>query len=169
MMPGSGLLHLLFPALETGDPYPVGAYITYRHDPLSALPDPEAQIRAYEKLKLLVSIDVNYSETGWYADVILPEATYLERANILAGKSGPKPRFAMRDQAVAPRLDARPAWWIFKELARRLGAGQYFDFETIEDVWRYQLEDTGIPLERIREKGLVSLAENPFSGIGWRG
>ena len=38
--PGSGLLHRLFPALETGDPYPVGAYIAYRHDPLSALPDP---------------------------------------------------------------------------------------------------------------------------------
>ncbi|HSO71355.1 MAG TPA: molybdopterin-dependent oxidoreductase, partial [Thermodesulfobacteriota bacterium] len=81
--PGSGLLHRLFPALETGEPYPVGAYIAYRHDPLSALPDPQAQIRAYEKLKLLVSIDVNYSETSWVADVILPEATYLERANIL--------------------------------------------------------------------------------------
>jgi len=159
--PGAGLLHLLFPALESGDPYPVGAYITYRHDPLSALPDPEAQIRAYEKLKLLVSIDVNYSETGWFADVILPEATYLERANILADKSGLKPNIAMRDQAVAPRFDARPAWWIFKELARRLGAGKYFDFETIEDIWRYQLEDTGIPLERIREKGLVVLTEKP--------
>ena len=160
--PGSGLLHQLFPALETGDPYPVGAYIAYRHDPLSALPDPEAQIRAFEKLKLLVSIDVNYSETGWLADVILPEATYLERANILAGKSGPKPGISMRDQAVAPRLDARPAWWIFKELARRLGAGDYFDFETIEDIWRYQLEDTGITIEQLREKGMVSLADQPI-------
>ena len=160
--PGSGLLHRLFPALETGDPYPVGAYITYRHDPLSALPDPEAQIRAYEKLKLLVSIDVNYSETGWLADVILPEATYLERANILTGKSGLKPGIAMRDQAVAPRLDARPAWWIFKELAKRLGVGRYFNFETIEDIWRYQLEDTGITIEQIREKGMVSLADQPI-------
>jgi len=160
--PGSGLLHQLFPALETGDPYPVGAYIAYRHDPLSALPDPEAQIRAFEKLKLLVSIDVNYSETGWLADVILPEATYLERANILAGKSGPKPGISMRDQAVAPRLDARPAWWIFKELARRLGAGDYFDFETIEDIWRYQLEDTGITIEQLREKGMASLADQPI-------
>ena len=162
--PGAGLLHLLFPALETGDPYPVGAYITYRHDPLSALPDPEAQIQAYEKLKLLVSIDVNYSETSWYADVILPEATYLERANILAGKSGQKPGIAMRDQAMAPRFDTRPAWWIFKELARRLGVGQYFDFETIEDIWRYQLEDTGITIEQIREKGWFRWPTSPSSG-----
>jgi len=160
--PGSGLLHQLFPALETGDPYPVGAYIAYRHDPLSALPDPEAQIKAYQKLKLLVSIDVNYSETGWLADVILPEATYLERANILAGKSGPKPGISMRDQAVAPRFDARPAWWIFKELAKRLGAGGYFNFETIEDIWRYQLEDTGITVEQVRKTGMISLADKPI-------
>ena len=160
--PGAGLLHLLFPALEAGDPYPIGAYIVYRHDPLSALPDPEAQVRAYEKLKLLVSIDVNYSETGWLADVILPEATYLERANILAGKSGPKPGISMRDQAVAPRFDARPAWWIFKELAKRLGAGRYFNFETIEDIWRYQLEETGVTIEEVRERGMVSFAQQPL-------
>lgn len=160
--PGAGLLHLLFPALESGDPYPIGAYITYRHDPLSALPDPEAQIRAYEKLKLLVSIDVNYSETSWFADVILPETTYLERANILTSKSGQKPGIGLRDQAVAPRFDTRPAWWIFKELARRLGVGQYFDFETIEDIWRYQLEDTGITIEKMREKGMVSLTDKPI-------
>jgi thiosulfate reductase / polysulfide reductase chain A len=160
--PAAGLLHRIFPALETGDPYPLGAYIAYRHDPLSALPDPEAQIRAYEKLKLLVSIDVNYSETGWYSDVILPEATYLERANILAGKSGVKPGIAMRDQAIAPRLDARPAWWIFKELAKRLGAGDCFNFETIEDIWRYQLEGTGITIEQVRKKGMVSLADQPI-------
>jgi thiosulfate reductase / polysulfide reductase chain A len=159
---GPGLLHLLYPALESGDPYPAGAYIAYRHDPLSALPDPEAQFRALDKLKLIVSIDVNYSETGWFADVILPEATYLERANILAGKSGQKPGIAMRDQAIAPRLDSRPAWWIFKELAHRLGIGQYFEFETIEDIWRYQLEDTGVTIEKIREKGMVSLVDKPI-------
>jgi len=160
--PGAGLLHRLFPALETGRPYSIGAYLAYRHDPLSALPDPDAQIRAYEKLKLLVSIDVNYSETGWYADVILPEATYLERANILAGKSGAKPSIAMRDQAVAPRLDARPAWWIFKELAKRLGAGDYFKFETIEDIWGYQLQGTGVTIEQVRKKGMISLADQPI-------
>jgi thiosulfate reductase/polysulfide reductase chain A len=77
----------------------------------------------------MVSIDVNYSETGWYSDVILPESTFLERANLIASKSGLKPSFQMRDQCVAPRFDSRPAWWIFRELAKRLGVGEYFDFE----------------------------------------
>ena len=77
--------------METAQPYGIGAYFAYRHDPLTGMPDAEAIERALDKLKLLVSIDVRYSETGWYSDVILPESTYLERANILAGLPGPVP------------------------------------------------------------------------------
>ena len=98
------------------------------------MPDSEATIRALDKLKLLVSIDVRYSETGWFSDVILPEATYLERANILCQMHGPVPVFAMRDQAIAPRFDSRPAWWIFREILRRMGVKEALDFETIVQI-----------------------------------
>ncbi len=159
--PGSGLLHLLFEAMNTGEPYPVGAYIAYRHDPLTSMPDPDAVKQAMDKLKLLVSVDVNYSEMSWFSDVILPESTYLERANILAEKKGPKPCFLMRDQAVAPRFDSRPAWWIFGELAKRLNIGQWFDFESIEEIWNYQLEGTGVTVAQVRDKGMYSLSDRP--------
>ena len=52
---GPGLLHLAFQAMETEDPYPVKAYIAYRHDPLMAYPDPEALKNILDKLDLLVS------------------------------------------------------------------------------------------------------------------
>ena len=116
--------------METAQPYGIGAYFAYRHDPLTGMPDADAMKRALDKLKLLVSIDVRYSETGWYSDVILPESTYLERANILAGMPGPVPVFVMRDQAIAPRFDSRPAWWIFREILRRMGIKDVLDFET---------------------------------------
>ena len=35
--------------------------------------------------------------------------------------NGPVPVFGMRDQAIAPRFDSRPAWWIFREILRRMG------------------------------------------------
>jgi thiosulfate reductase / polysulfide reductase chain A len=159
---GGGIVHRLFAAMDSADPYPIEAYFAYRHDPLTALSDPEALKKSFDKLKLLVAIDVNYSETAWYADVILPETTYLERANILSVSSGLKPAINMRDQAIAPRFDSRPAWWIFRELARRMGVGEYFDFETIEDIWEYQLEGTGVTIAQLREKGFVSLAEKPI-------
>jgi thiosulfate reductase / polysulfide reductase chain A len=159
--PAIGMLHGLFAAMETAKPYGVGAYFAYRHDPLTANPDPEAMQRALDKLKLLVSIDVRYSETGWFADVILPEASYLERANLLGQMNGPVPIFAMRDQAIAPRFDSRPAWWIFREILRRLGKGEALDFQTIEELWNYQLEGTGVTVAEMREAGFVGLSGAP--------
>jgi len=155
------MLHQLFAAMEKGKPYGVGAYFAYRHDPITGMPDPEATTRALDKLKLLVSIDVRYSETGWLADVILPESTYLERANILCQMNGPVPVFAMRDQAIAPRFDSRPAWWIFREILRRVDVKEALDFETIEELWNYQLDGTGVTIAEMRAAGMVSLADAP--------
>ena len=159
--PATGALHQLFAALESGKPYGIGAYIAYRHDPLTSLPDADAVKHALDKLELLVSIDVRYSETGWYSDVILPESTYLERANVLAQMPGPVPAFFMRDQAIAPRFDSRPAWWIFREILRRLGVKEALDFETIEELWNWQLEGTGVTVAEMRETGVVPLAAAP--------
>ena len=159
--PAIGMVHQAFAAMETGEPYGIGAYFAYRHDPFTGLPDPEASRRALDKLKLVVSIDVRYSEMGWYADVILPESTYLERANILCQMPGPVPVFAMRDQAIAPRFNSRPAWWIFREILRRMGVKEALDFETIEELWNYQLDGTDVTVSELRETGVVALAAAP--------
>ena len=87
---------------------------------------PRGAKKTLDNLELLVSIDVNYSETGWYSDVILPEATYLERSNILSVQKGPKPSIIMRKQAISPRYDSKPAWEIFKLITEQMGSGKYF-------------------------------------------
>jgi len=158
---GPGLLHLMYPKIGNKDPYPIKAYIAFRHDPLLALPDPEAQKKAFDKLDLLISIDANYSETAWYADVLLPSATYLEKSSVLSTGKGLKPQFAMRKKAVDPRNDAKPDWWIFKSLAERLGVGKYFKFNDIEEFWEWQLEDTGVSVADLEEKGAVALTDKP--------
>lgn len=159
---GPGLLQLLYPILLSGKPYPVKAFIAFRHDPLLSLPDPEAQKKAFDKLDLLVAIDANYSETGWYADVLLPSATYLEKSSTLTTGKGLKPSFGMRKQAVEPRNDARPDWWIFKSLAERLGADEYFKFKDMEEFWQFQLKGTGVKVGDFEKKGTVSLADKPI-------
>ena len=159
--PAIGMLHQALASMETGEPYGIGAYFAYRHDPLTGLPDPDATRRALDRLTLLVSIDVRFSEVGWFSDVILPESTYLERANILAQMNGPVPVLAMRDQAIAPRSDSRPAWWIFREILRRMGKKDALDFETIEELWNYQLDGTGITVDELRGTGVKAMADAP--------
>ncbi len=81
---GPGLLHLAFKAIETEDPYPVKAYMAYRHDPLMGFPDPDVLKRILAKLDFLVSVTFSWSDTAWYSDVVLPLSPYLERESIIA-------------------------------------------------------------------------------------
>lgn len=157
-----GMLHLALDAADKADPYPIKAYFIHRHNPLIALPDPEEQRRILDKLELIVAVDINYSDSAWYADVILPESTYLERSDILRMEKGLKPGFGRRQQCVAPINNTKAGWEIYVELARRLGKEEYLPFKTIEDIWNYQLQDTGVSIEDFEGKGFIKLCDDPI-------
>ncbi len=159
---GPGLLHRAFEAIKTEDPYPVKAYIVHRHDPMTGLPDPEAQAEVFKNLDLIVVVDVNWSETSKYADVILPESSYLERSDIIATQKGLKPGFRFRQAAIEPMYDTKPGWWIYIELAKRLGKGDHFPYSSIEDLWQAQLDGTGVTIQDLEKKGFVTLADKPI-------
>lgn len=156
---GAGMLQTAYEAIDSGVPYPVKAYFVHRHNPFIALPDTEEQRRIFAKLELIVAVDVNYSETAWFADVILPENTFLERDDILRTEKGLKPGFGRRQQCVLPANNTRPGWKIYVELAHRLGKGDYFPFNSIEEIWQYQLQDTGLTSSDFDAKGFVKLSD----------
>lgn len=157
---GPGLAHLLYKAIETEDPYPVKAYIAYRHDPLMGYPEPERLMKMWEKLDLLVSVTFSWSDTAWFSDVVLPLSPYLERESIIATKNALKPQFFVRHRAVEPCYDTKADWEIISGLAKRMDLPDLV-FETCEDVWNFQLEGTGIKIEDFEAKGMVSLADKP--------
>ena len=155
---GPGLAHLVYNAMESGDPYPVKAYIAYRHDPLMGFPDPDRLLQKFEKLDFLVSVSFTWSDTAWYSDVVLPLSPYLERESIIACKNGLKPYFFVRQRAVAPRFDTRSDWEILCGLSKRLGVKE-LAFDSIEAIWGYQLKDTGARPEDFDATGFVNLAD----------
>ena len=158
---GPGLPHLMFKAMETADPYPVKAYIAYRHDPLMGFPDPDRLKQMFDHLDLLVSVTFSWSDTAWYSDVVLPLSPYLERESIVASKNGLKPQFFVRDRALEPRYDTRADWEIISGLARRMNLPELI-FDSIDDIRKFQLEGTGVSLEDFKEKGFVALSDQPI-------
>jgi len=158
---GPGLAHLMYKAMDTGDPYPVKAYIAYRHDPLMGFPEPERLKQIFAKLDLLVSVTFSWSDTAWFSDVILPLSPYLERESIIACKNGLKPHFFIRKRVVDPRFDTKADWEIFSGLAKRLGLAD-LAFDDIRDIWNYQLEGTGVTIEDFDATGMVHLADKPL-------
>ena len=155
---GPGLVSQAFEAIRTEDPYPVKAYVCHRHDPLMALPEPKALKQVFDNLDFLVSVTFTWSETAWNADVVLPLSTYLERESIVAGKSGLKPYFFVRQRAVEPRYDTKADWEIFGGILKAKGVDGW-DFETIDDIWSYQLQDTIFSPRDLAATGSIPLTE----------
>lgn len=158
---GPGLAHLLYEAMETEDPYPVKAYIAFRHDPLMGFPEPDRLRQIFDNLDLLVSITFTWCDTAWYADVVLPMSPYLERETIIAAKNHLKPYFFKRRRAIEPRFDTKADWEIFAGLARRMGLKE-LDYDNIEDIWNFQLQGTGVSIEDFKQTGIVQLTDKPI-------
>lgn len=157
---GPGILCKALEATKSQDPYPIKAYFPYRHDPLMALPDPGKTKEVFGQLDLLVSTTFTWSDTAWFADVVLPLSTYMERESIIAHKGGLKPYFFLRQRAVEPRYDSKAEWEIFLGILKAMGINS-LDFDSIEDMWNYQLEDTGFTVDDFKETGMVSLTDKP--------
>ncbi|MDD2967785.1 MAG: molybdopterin-dependent oxidoreductase [Desulfovibrionaceae bacterium] len=159
--PESDLLQESLKAAVSGDPYPIKAYITMKHDPLTAMPDPQEQKAMLAAIDLLVSVTFSWSDTAWHSDVVLPMHTFLEQDSLLISKKGLKPQFQMQRAALAPRYDTKPDWWIFGELARRLGK-EKLAFATAQELWAYQLQGTGVRIEDFDDKGFVGFSDSPL-------
>ncbi|MEW6732525.1 MAG: molybdopterin-dependent oxidoreductase [Acidobacteriota bacterium] len=83
------------------------------------------------------------SETGLYADIILPWTTYLERWDVDARNSQDLiPYVGLRQPIVKPLGESKDVRDIFYDLANRIGGGmeQYFAYGSTETYIREQLK-----------------------------
>ncbi|MFO7987142.1 MAG: molybdopterin-dependent oxidoreductase, partial [Desulfatiglandaceae bacterium] len=130
------------------------AVINYFGDPVLSWGNQETTIKAFERLDFTASIDAFMGNTALLSDVVLPDATYLEQSQIKADWL--YDAFISYWQAVVPPLyDSRPSWWIFTQLAKRMGLDHYFPWTDIEEAQRNQLRGTPWSLEELREKGYI--------------
>jgi len=154
--PAHGVGQMLPYAILNKDPYPIKALIAFRFDPIMSIPDTTLTKKALDELDLIVALDINYSDIAWYADVILPESTYLERTDCVQQANGLKPQMFLRQQVVTPRYDTREGAMILKQIGERIGIGSFFPYENMEDLVQWQLEGTGFSREDFNAKGFVA-------------
>ncbi|MCJ8502255.1 molybdopterin-dependent oxidoreductase [Desulfatitalea alkaliphila] len=155
-----GVPQTLIDAIQTGEPYPIKALIINRFDALKSIPDTNKTKKAFENLDLLVAIDVNFSDTAWYADVVLPESTYFERTDCIQQANGLKPQMFLRRQVIPPLHETRESAMMLKQLAERLGIEKYFPYNTMEELVAWQLEGTGFTMADFEAKGFVAYAKD---------
>lgn len=151
-----GILMNIAPAILEQKPYPVKGWVSIRHNHLMNVAGVEKSIEALKKLDFILAIDVYVSDFAYYADVILPEATYLERDESINDKSGSAPGYYMRNKAVEPIAGTKSNYEIFRDLARRLKIDQNYTWNNINEFRMQQAKGDDKLLAKLIKDGYVT-------------
>jgi molybdopterin guanine dinucleotide-containing S/N-oxide reductase-like protein len=132
------------------------------------------------ELEFVVNQDMHFSPEGRFADVILPACTNLERTDIGEFCSSGNGGYASHGQsgnnwqvivyqkkAIEPLGESQSDYWIFSQLAERLGFGEEFTEGRDEEGWCKRFWETSdlckrIGWEEFKERGyyIVGVPEN---------
>jgi thiosulfate reductase/polysulfide reductase chain A len=159
-----GVFQELRDNILTANPYQAHGWFISRQNPIMSLPDRGKTIEAFGKMDFIVTVDIVMNDTAWFSDVVLPEASYLERYDPLLPVGD---KAFIRQPVIEPQGEAKSALWIYKELGERLGLGDFFQYADEEDYIRQQLAPLGVSLEEVKEKGYAEMSEGEASGFSW--
>lgn len=152
---GATAIQELVEPMVTGQPYPIRGLVVYGTNLLHTVPNVPRTLEALKKLDFVMTIDVLPQDHVAWSDVVLPEATYLERYDELWACGHKTPYITLREPAVEPLYDTKPAWWIARELGLRLGLEDFFRWEDAEEYLNTRLSSIGLSLDKLREQGGV--------------
>jgi assimilatory nitrate reductase catalytic subunit len=104
-------------------------------NPAVSLPDADAVRAALKKLELfVVSENVHSNDTvDAGVHVLLPAHAWGEKSGTVTNSER---RISRQRAFLVPPGETRPDWWILSEVARRLGFGVAFDFNSAADIFR---------------------------------
>jgi len=158
---------LVYPYIKEGRQQ-VDVYMSYTLGAAYGMPESNLarEVLADESLiPFHVAIDISYGEQAALADIILPEATALERWDAHSTNSyGLRPYTGIRQPLVPAQGEARPAQIIWRDLARRIGGGMedFFDFDDLEDYYREWHANLPVDWETFKRDGIWTDPERPL-------
>ena len=101
-------------------------------NPLVSLPEAEFTREALSKLEFFGVIDFFLSETAQHADVVLAGSLQEEEEGVTCSAEG---RVIHIQKAVDPPANARGDSQIICELAKRLGKGEFFPYQSTREIF----------------------------------
>ncbi len=129
-------------SIADDDPYPVNALFLYYTNPLFSSPEVGRFHEAFEKVPFIVSFSPFLDDSTAYADLILPDHTYLERLQDVAlPPSLGYPVVGLAQPAVAPLFDTRHTGDVLLEIAHGLGEPviRSFPWRSFAEVVQYRI------------------------------
>ncbi len=154
---GATAMQELIEPMITGEPYPIKGLIAYGTNILHTIPNVPRTIEALKALDFVLAIDILPQDHVLWADVVFPEATYLERHDELFGCGHKTPYLVMREPAIEPMYDTKPGWWMARELGMRVGLESYFVWKDAVEYLDRKLSSIGLSMAKLHEQGGVTV------------
>ncbi len=153
-LPGNLMANYITDAHE-----PIRALMVNSGNPMLSMGGESVMAEALESLELLVVVDIYRNATAEYADYVLPAAGAYEREDINITGLGLQvtPSIQFTPAIVSPGFERKPEWWIFDELAERLGLARMNDPDNPQ-VWARtdaMLRSKGRSMDELREEGVL--------------
>jgi len=101
-------------------------------NPMLSDPDLKHVRAALENVEFMISQEIFLSETAEFADVVLPAACYAEKNGT---HTNTERRVQRWRKAVDPPGQAKPDWLIICEIARLMGYGKQFPYESESQIF----------------------------------
>ncbi|GMA50763.1 putative oxidoreductase YyaE [Alicyclobacillus contaminans] len=145
---------------------PVELMFVTRTNPAVQVPDTARLVEAYRSIRSIVAIDQFMTKTAELADYFLPCTNVLEEEDFVFSTMW-HPYVTYIHPVLPPRGEAKPDWWIFAELADRLGFGS--EMRRPLDAWMEAvlepLKPYGVTLDTLKERGTIRL---PLPDVPWQ-
>jgi len=132
----------------------VKAFWIFGENLANSEPDINKVEHELDSAEFLVCQDIFPTETTRFADVIFPSAAWSEDDGTFTNSER---RVSRVRKASEPPEEAKPNWWIFKEVARRMG--QDWESSSAKEIWDNEISVLapsmgGIKYNRIEGDGL---------------
>lgn len=143
-------------------PYQLKGWVITRSNPMQTLTDRAKVEQTLKAMELVVVCDVYISETASFADIVLPESTYLERTESVFDRSSKFPRYSIRQPVVETIGDTKPSWKIWRDLAIKMGLGEHYTWKDMAEFQLAQLGGDNKKLEKLKADGWLEYGGAPL-------
>ena len=157
-------------ACITDEPYPIRALLVAAGNPVHNCPNRGLWIDTiYPRMELIVDVDIWMTDTGEYADYVLPDCMPFERYELVT--SAAYNHIVLQEPAIEPVGEAKDPTFLYTELAKRVGLGEYFD-KTAEEWIEMRIQsdypmianiDPPLTYERLKKEKRVRVATPPVT------
>lgn len=104
-------------------------------NPFAHQPQTNKLAKAWKKPETVVVTDNVWTATARHADIVLPATTQFEHNDITNIGTYSNDGIVAMQQAIEPQWESKPDYWIFSQLAKRMGCEQQFTEGLDEMGW----------------------------------